>query len=280
MMSGSENVPVLVTGGTGTLGRQVVARLRQVGRDVRVLTRRGRPTRDGVEFVTGDLATGEQLDAAVDGVETILHLAGSSKGDADKAGNLVDAVAKSRTPHIVYISVVGCDQIPVESTIDRAMFGYFAEKHEAERLVAESGLPWTTLRATQFHDLILTVAEQMSKLPLVPFPSGFQFQPIGAEEVADRLVQRALASPAGLVPEIGGPQVQPMDEMLRAYLRLRGKRRPLVPLRVPGKAARAFRAGANLTPERSVGRLTWEQFLADRVARPEESSRPLSAVRS
>jgi uncharacterized protein YbjT (DUF2867 family) len=133
--------------------------------------------------------------------------------------------------------------------------------------VADSGLPWTTLRATQFHDLILTVAQQMAKLPVVPVPAGFRFQPVDADEVAARLVELALGEPAGLVPDIGGPRAYGAAEMLRGYLRAtKRRRRPIVPVPLPGRAARAFRDGANLVPEREVGRRTWEQFLTDRAS--------------
>ena len=104
----------------------------------------------------------------------------------------------------MYISVVGADRIPVVSGIDRAMFGYFASKLAAERVVADSGLPWTTLRATQFHDLILDGGAIMAKLPVMPVPAGFRFQPIDAGEVAARLVELALGTPAGLVPDMAG----------------------------------------------------------------------------
>jgi uncharacterized protein YbjT (DUF2867 family) len=139
--------PILVTGGTGTLGRHVVPRLRNAGR-VRVLSRRGREGADGIEFVTGDLATGEGLPAALQGTEVVVHLAGSAKGDEDKGRQLVRAASQAGVRHLVYISVVGADKIPMAGRIDRAMFGYFASKHAGERIVADSGQPWTTLRAT------------------------------------------------------------------------------------------------------------------------------------
>jgi uncharacterized protein YbjT (DUF2867 family) len=258
--------PILVTGGTGTLGRLVVGRLQDAGCQVRVLSRRSREAGDGAGYVTGDLATGEGIEAAADGAEIIVHCAGSSKGDEDKAGNLARAAARAGTRHLVNISVVGADRVPVVSGADRAMFGYFASKLAAERVVADSGLPWTTLRATQFHDLILMVARQMTKLPVIPVPAGFRFQPVDAGEVAARLVELALGTPAGLVPDIGGPRVYTLPGLLRGYLRARGQRRPLVPVRLPGQAARAVRAGANLAPGRAVGRRTWEDFLAERVA--------------
>jgi uncharacterized protein YbjT (DUF2867 family) len=125
--------PILVTGGTGTLGRLVVPRLRAAGRHVRVLSRRSHEAGDGIEFMIGDLATGEGLDGALDGVDTIVHLGGSATGDEEKARHLVRAAARAGVQHLVYISVVGADRIPVVSGVDRNMFGYFAAKRAAER---------------------------------------------------------------------------------------------------------------------------------------------------
>lgn len=255
---------LLITGGTGTLGRLVVRRLRTAGVPTRVLSRGSHRPADGGDYVKGDLATGEGVDRAVEGIRTVVHLAGSAKGDEAKARTLLRAAARAGATHVVYISVVGADRIPVVSRLDRAMFGYFAAKHAAERLFAESGLPWTTLRATQFHDLALMTIEQLARLPVTPYMSGFRFQPIDADEVAARLVELALGRPSGLVPEIGGPRVYGMDELVRSYLHAAGRRRLLLPMRIPGCAAEAFRDGANLT-EQGVGQRTWEDFLAERL---------------
>jgi len=257
--------PILVTGGTGTLGRLFVPLVREAGCPVRVLSRRPHEARDGVEYVTGDLATGQGVDAAVSGAETIVHLAGSAKGDEDKARNLVQAASRAGAQHLIYISVVGADRIPVVTGVDRAMFGYFAGKLAGERIVAESGVPWTTLRATQFHDLALTVARAMARLPVLPIPSGFRFQPVDAGEVAARLGELSLDKPAGLVPDIAGPRVYGMDELIRGYLHAVHRRRVIVPVRLPGRAAHAVRAGAILAPDRAIGRRSWEDFLAERV---------------
>jgi uncharacterized protein YbjT (DUF2867 family) len=256
--------PILVTGGAGTLGRLVVARLREAGRRVRVLSR-GAHDRQGIEFVSGDLTTGDGIDAAVAGVEIVVHCAGTAKGDGDKARHLVRAASAAGVRHIVYISVVGADRIPMAGGIDRAMFGYFASKLAGERVIAESGIPWTTLRATQFFDLTLATARAMAKLPLIPVPSGFRFQPVAADEVAARLVELALGTPAGLVPAIAGPRAYDMADLVRGYLRAAHRHRAIVRLPVPGKAAAAIREGANLAPDRAVGRQTWEEFLAVRV---------------
>lgn len=257
--------PLLLTGGTGTLGRLVLPLLRGAGRDVRVLSRHGHDSAAGIEFVTGDLASGDGVDAAVAGVGTIVHCAGSAKGDDDKSRALVRAAVRSGARHLIYISVVGADRVPVASGVDRAMFGYYAAKRAAERIVAESGLGWTILRATQFHDLMLTMAAGLAKLPVIPVPARFRCQPVDAHEVAARLVELSLSQPAGLVPDIGGPRVYEMAEIIRSYLQIRHRHRLLIPIRLPGQAAAAVREGANLARERAVGRRTWEDFLAARL---------------
>lgn len=257
---------ILVTGGTGRLGRHVVSHLRDAGSAVRVLSRQSHPAEDGIEYVTGDLLRDEGIESAVDGAAIIVHCAGNQKGDDDATTNLVRGATRAVVQHLVYISVVGADRIPVASRMDRMMFGYFGFKLAAERIVADSGIPWTTLRATQFHDAFLKVAQGMVKLPVMPVPSGFRFQPIDERDVAARLGELALGRPAGLVPEMGGPRVYAMADLLHGYLRVSGKHRLLLPIWTPGKAARAFRAGANLTPDRAVGRRTWEEFLAERLS--------------
>ena len=260
----------LVTGGTGTLGRLVVPQLLQAGGKVRVLSRHPGEAAEGIEFAVGDLDTGRGIDAAVAGAEVIVHCAGSQKGDGDKARTLVRAASRaegSGAPHLVNVSVVGADRVPQDGRLDRTMFGYFGSKLDAEQVVAGSGLPWTTLRATQFHDLLLMVARAMARLPVIPVASGMRFQPVDAGEVAARLAELALGSPSGLVPDLAGPRVYPMADLIQSYLRAAGKRRPVVPVPLPGRAAKAVRDGANLAPGQAVGRRTWEEFLAERVRR-------------
>ncbi|WUH91791.1 NAD(P)H-binding protein [Streptomyces sp. NBC_00433] len=250
---------VLVTGGTGTLGRHVVPMLRDAGRTVRVLSRHSRPPADdGVEHATGDLLADTGVEPAVAGVRTVLHLAGSNKGDDIATRHLVRAAAGAGVRHLVLISVIGADTVPL---------GFLRTKLAAERIVADSGIPWTVLRAAQFHDLTLTMAKGMARLPVVPVPSGMRLQPVDARDVAARLTELALGEPAGRVPDLAGPAVYPMGDLVRGYLAARAKRRPLLPVPLPGKAGRAYRAGANLTLEGAdTGARTWEDFLAERVA--------------
>src|SRR5262245_25380956 len=260
--------PILVTGGTGTLGRRVIPRLRRAGAEIRVLTRHARADEDGVRFLTGDLSTGVGIEDAVDGVATVVHCAGTGKGDEAKTRHLVEAASRAGAPHISYISVVGADRVPIASAVDRAMFGYFGSKLASEHVISRSGLPWTTLRATQFYDLMLVVARALARLPVIPVPAGFRFQPVETGEVAARLAELSLGEPAGLVPDLAGPKVYAAADLIRGYLHAAHRRRPIMPVWLPGRAARAVRDGAALSPGRAVGERTWEEFLAARLSQP------------
>lgn len=112
---------------------------------------------------------------------------------------------------------------------------------------------------------MLKVVRQMARLPVVPVPAGFRFQPVDAGEVAARLAELSLGGPSGLVPDLAGPRVYEMAELVRGYLQAGHRRRPILPVKLPGKAARAIRAGANLAPDRAVGLRTWEDVLTEPV---------------
>lgn len=259
---------ILVTGGTGTLGKLVVPRLRDAGAEVRVISRHPGQDTESVRYLAADLDTGEGVAAAFDGARTVVHLAGARKGDDVKTRTVTEAARKAGAEHLVLISVVGADRVPQVSRVDRALFGYFGMKLATERIVEQSGLPWTTLRAAQFHDLMLMTARGLAKLPVVPVFSGVRFQPIETAEVADRLAELALGEPAGLVPDAAGPEILGMRDIVTSYLAAVGKRRVLLPVHAPGRASQAVRDGANLAPEHAVGKRTWAQFLADRAGRP------------
>jgi uncharacterized protein YbjT (DUF2867 family) len=256
---------ILVTGGTGVLGARLVRRLLEDGQPVRVLSRRShRPANvpEKAQWAVGDLATGSGatgsgLQAALDGVGTVIHCASDPRHwnkDVPAAQNLVDAARAAGSPHIVYVSIVGIDRVP---------FGYYQAKLRVERLLESSGLPWTVLRATQFHDLLLAMAQQLIRLPVVLVPAGVASQPIDVGDVADRLAEIAVGKPLGQAPEMGGPRPWTVAEVVRAVLRVSGRTRPVIEVPLPGKTMSALRAGGLLTPERAVGRRTFEDFLAD-----------------
>ncbi len=168
--------PVLVTGGTGRLGKLVVARLQDSDCDVRVLARHDRPIPQGVTFFTADLRTGQGIEPAVTAAAAIIHCATSTRGDAEATRNLVAAASRTGSAHLVYVSIVGIDHI--------ASWGYPKTKLQAEQIVASSGLPWTILRVTQFYDYCLANAQKLSRFPVAPVPAGFTVQPVDPRDVA------------------------------------------------------------------------------------------------
>ncbi|MBT3152065.1 NAD(P)H-binding protein [Streptomyces sp. CHD11] len=243
---------ILVTGGTGVLGRHVTERLRAAGHDVRVLSRHAPPY--AVDLREG----GSALDAAVTGVDTVVHCASSPRGGDEKAArNLIAAARRAGVGHLVFISIVGVDRVP---------YGYYRSKLAVERLVEESGIGWTVLRATQFHDLVLTVLQALAKLPVVLLSARVKDQPVEVTEVAARLSELAQGAPAGRVEDMAGPEVRTFDSLARAYLGATGRRRAVVKVPLRGAAYRAFRAGGHLAPDRAVGTVTFDEFLRERFA--------------
>ncbi len=252
------NTPMLVTGGTGNIGSRVVPMLREAGRDIRILSRHPRAAEPGIQHVAGDTIAGKGLAAALDGVDVVLHLAGGAKGDDVAARNLAVAAREAGVRHLVLISVIGADRMPI---------GYFRAKAEAERVIAESGVPWTVLRAAQLHDFVLPVARGMARMPLLPVPGGLRFEPVHGDEVAARLAELALGAPAGRVPDIAGPEVFDVPELVGILREATGARpkRGRLPIRLPGTVGRAYRAGENLAVDGAQrGFRTWREFLIER----------------
>jgi uncharacterized protein YbjT (DUF2867 family) len=246
---------ILVTGGTGRLGRLVVERLSAAGCAVRALARHPRELAPGVTFCAADLRSGEGIGPAVSGVEVIVHCATSTKGDVEATTNLLTAAVTAGTPHVVHVSIVGIEAI--------ASWGYPKRKLATEQLVENSGLPWTILRATQFYDYIYDNSRRLSRCPIVPVPAGFRVAPVDAADVADRLAELALAPAAGRVADIAGPQESDWAAMLRDYLKATRRHRLLIPLRMPG--TRAVRAGGLLPgPDHLTGVRTWDEYLTGR----------------
>lgn len=240
---------VLVTGGSGTFGRQLVPMLRKAGHEVRVLSRR-----PGVGTHVGDLASGEGVRPAAAGAGLVVHAASDTRrlGRADERQTANLLAAAGDASHLVYLSIVGVDAID---------FAYYRRKLACERLVEAGPVPWTILRATQFHQLLAALFGVLDRLPAAPLPLGFRCQPIGAAEVAARVAALVAAAPAGRAPDLGGPEVRTLGQLARAWWEHRGRPARLINLPLPGTAARGFVEGRNSCPDHADGRQTWEQFL-------------------
>ena len=249
---------ILVTGGTGTLGRKVVRRSTSGGQVVRVLSRRPRPAGqpEEIEWAVGDLGSGAGIDAAVGDVDTIIHCASDyrrAKENLHGTRRFLQAARRADVAHLVYISIVGIDRVPL---------GYYQVKLAEERLIEQSGLGWTIQRTTRFHDLIFLLLTVAARLPVMVIPAGVSDQPVDTGELATRLVELAAAPPVGRAADLGGPQIRTFRELAQAYLRASGKRRLLLPVGLPGAVFRGYRQGGHLTPEHAEGRRTFEDYLA------------------
>jgi uncharacterized protein YbjT (DUF2867 family) len=247
---------VLVTGATGTLGRKVVGAATAAGHHVRAMSRRSHVGYTGVHWSRCDLLAGTGVDAAVDGVDVIVHCAtqGTRDKDVTSTQNLISAAHRAGVAHIIYVSIVGIDRIPLP---------YYQTKLRVERALDASAVGHTVLRATQFHDLIKVIFSIQRFSPVLWTLRGVRFQPIDTHDVATRLVELINTEPAGRVADIGGPSVHTHSELARMYLAARGRRRPVLQVPVPGRTVAGYRAGANLAQDNPAGSIDFAEYLAE-----------------
>jgi uncharacterized protein YbjT (DUF2867 family) len=252
---------VLVTGGAGRLGSKVVKELTETGYSVRIMSRKRQPMNllSATEWTQADLETGQGIADAVAGIDVVVHAASSPfkhtrQIDVDGTRLLLEQARVAGVAHMIYISIVGIDRIP---------YYYYRAKLAAEELVKDSGIPWSILRATQFHYLVDLFFQAATKVPLVTLlPTDLLCQSIAESEVASRLCEIAVAGPGGRLPDLGGPEVLRAGQMARTWLMLRGMHRRVLPLHLPGEVAQGFRRGYNTCPDQPVrGHITWTEWV-------------------
>ena len=249
---------ILVTGGAGGLGRELTPRLQKAGHTVRVMSRRPRPDNlsSDLEWAQADLETGAGLGSAVSGVEMIIHAATSPvkrtrQIDVAGARRLLEAARTAGVAHFIHVSIVGIERIP---------FPYYEAKAAGEAVVRAGGVPYTILRATQFHSLLDGFFQPLRNLPISLAFTDFKYQPIDTGEVADRLRQLVDEKPSGLLPDLGGPEVLTVGEMLPVWFAAQGRRCKLIRFPLPGGFAHAFRNGYNTCPDHHDGKITWAEW--------------------
>jgi uncharacterized protein YbjT (DUF2867 family) len=253
---------VLVTGGTGTLGRDVVMLLRQSGHRARILSRE---PRGHVDAVQGDLKTSAGLTKALAGMDAIVHAASATREpmalratDVRGTRRLLELARDVNIGHFVYISIVG---------IEGVAYPYYRMKIAAETLVREEMVPWSILRATQFHSFMEVTLRAFARLPgILAIPFGWKFQPVESREVARRVVDVVLGKPAGMLPDFGGPQVRDFKGIAESWLAARKERRRLMDLWLPFKASRQVAEGRLTCPEHKDGLVSFDQYLAEKYA--------------
>lgn len=255
---------VLITGGTGYLGRNLIRDVAKDGHAVRVLSRRTKSEIEpaNIEWAQADLAFGDGVPEAVAGVDAIIHAASdprrSQAVDVNGTKYLVSAARDNGVSHLVYISIVGIDRIPLR---------YYERKLRTETIIEQSGIPYSILRATQFHSLIHLLISKVANLPmLLPLPTDFRFQSVDESEVSKRLTSLLGKKAQGKVPDMGGPEILTLGEMARTWMSVRGIHRRLLNVPLPGAFPQAFREGRNTTGDGWRGVITWRQWLARPVS--------------
>jgi uncharacterized protein YbjT (DUF2867 family) len=241
---------IAVAGGTGIVGRHVVSIARDRGHQAMGLSRS-----EGV-----DLVTGHGLSQALEGMDTVIDVSGiqtlARKAAVDfftaATNNLLRAGNAAGVKHHVALSIVGAD---------KAAAGYYAGKLAQEELVSRGDIPWTILRSTQFHEFAVQVLKRSALGPLALVPR-MATRPVAAHEVAEALVDAAEAGPQGRAADLGGPRVEQLVDMVRAYAEQSGQKKLVLGFTAPGPLWKAMRSGA-LLPEAgaAVGLQRFDEWL-------------------
>ena len=241
---------IAVAGGTGVVGSYVVREAGARGHDVVVLAR----------STGADLTTGVGLADRLAGVDTVVDVTSTREQQRAKAEaffgtvtrNLLGAGAEAGVGHHVALSIIGIDLVPS---------GYYQGKLLQERLVEQGSVPWSILRASQFHEFAQQALGFVTVGPVSLVPRMVT-QPVAAREVAAALVDLVEGGPRGRVPDLAGPEVRQLVELVRLVNRERHLGRRVVGVRVPGAWGKGMRSGA-LTPQEAGprGTQTFEEWL-------------------
>lgn len=254
---------VLVTGGTGLLGKEVVDQLLSINYGVTVLSSKKIATVPaGVQLVKGDLASNRGLQEATENADIIIHCASNPKDtqsvDIKGTQNLLNAVNKDKTLHFIYISIIN---------VDKSNYAYYQTKIRVEQMIAASGIPFSVLRTTQFHNYVLSILKTFDKKNgTLAIPDGMHFQSIEVKEAATLLVDLAQREPVGLVRGVGGPELLKFEEMVKTYLHVLSRTDELKVRPLQSEEYDRYRSENNTWPTNSYGRVTWEAFLRHDLA--------------
>lgn len=258
---GERIVEVLIVGGTGLLGREVVREALAAGHTVRATSRTPKPDGTPVQWFEADLTTGKGLEEAAEGTDAVVFAAGDARNHAAVEVEGIRRLADRVRGHLVYVSIVGVDTLPI---------AYYRSKLAAEQALAASTVPHSILRATQFHPFVATVFAGLNRVPLVlPVPRNFRIQPVAVSDVAGRLVRCLKDGPGGLLRDFCGPEVFSLDEAARMWRDARRSRKPIIRIPVPGGTGAAFRKGYNTNPDGELGSGRWADWLAREYGKTE-----------
>ena len=255
---------MLITGGTGLLGRSLSGIFSENLLPCTIASRHKPP--GAMDWRKLDLATGEGCDEAVAGKKILFHLASDAANpsyttDVDGTKRLLDAAARNGVAHFIYISIVGIDRMPLK---------YYKIKLAAEQEIILSGVPYTILRATQFHEFVDFMLNKLLPYPVGMLPKKALVQPVESRAVAWKLFRLSKGAPLNSTVEMGGPEVLTLGEMANAWLGARRKSKWILNLPSLTASNKALAAGGLTTPENSMECLTWQDWLREKYGAKED----------
>lgn len=208
---------LVIIGGSGLIGSKLIKKLREHGHDAISAS-----LETGVNTITGD-----GLDAAFKGADVVVDVSNSpSFEDAavlsfftTSTTNMIKAEKAAGVKHHVALSVVGSDRLPDS--------GYLRAKVAQEKLIKESGIPYSIVRATQFFEFIGRIADGATVGNIVRLSTGLM-QPMSADDVAAAVGRAAVGAPVNGIVEVGGPELFPQYELVRRYLEARADSREVI----------------------------------------------------
>ncbi|WP_268224499.1 SDR family oxidoreductase [Sinomicrobium oceani] len=242
---------ILITGGTGTLGKKLCQLLDARRTSYIIGTRK--ECNDPAK-VTMDLIQNTGVREAVAGKELIFHLATDMKKDTEATQNLLKALGGQSKVHLVYISIVGIEDIP---------FSYYRQKLASENAIKQSGIPYTIVRATQFHEFAHSIITNLLRYRIGILPKKIVLQTIDVSLVAKELVNVSQKTPENKTYELGGAEILKLGQMAAIWLKVTGKRRWILNIPIPGKLGKALRNGALTTRYRKKESSGFQQWLAN-----------------
>ena len=249
---------VLVTGGSGTLGREVVSRLLSHHYETCILTSKENTVMPGNSRIfVGDLGKNTGLKEALNNIDVVIHCASNPKKslevDVEGTRNLINAIDKNKTRHIIYISIVG---------VDKSNYPYYKTKVAVENMIKEGSIPYTILRTTQFHNLVLNIISGLETIDgIINVPQGMKFQSIDVGEVASYLLELVKENGCGLLPDRSGPEILSIGGMVKSYLEISGQNNSFKLCEIKNERNDMFSSGINLCPSNKYGKISWSQFL-------------------
>lgn len=241
------------------MGRMLLNELDTQHLSVFVLTRgKAFASSSGMKIINADLTDRASLNSALGhDYDVVIHCASNPREsdmvDIKGTENLLEAVGNGNVKNFIYISIVG---------VDKATYRYYQDKRRAEELVINSGVPYTILRITQFHDFVLNrILDAGNENDVIVIPAGLKFQPIDLVDVCKRIGELIESGPANSILQIGGPEIMEIEEIVQQYQTIMKRARRIEMTSTLNDFRKLFTTGINLCPDQKWGSISWKDYL-------------------